>query len=283
MNDWLRITRNGAPLILSMPHAGVEIPAELEAKLASPWLARRDADWWIDKLYDFGSALGATVIQTRISRTVIDVNRDPTGVSLYPGQATTELCPTTTFDGEPLYREGVAPSAEEIAARRTRYFLPYHAALASEIARLHARHTRVVVYDCHSIRSRIPRLFDGELPNFNIGTNSGQSCSQELAVAVESECGSTAFSHVANGRFKGGYITRHYARPEDGVHAIQMELACRGYMREQPGPVEPNSWPVPYDAVYAAPMRAILKRVLEACLAFAQQASAHQTALHRGA
>ena len=173
-NHWLRVTRGDAPLVLSVPHAGTDIPAELEASLVSPWLARRDADWWVDRLYDFGGALGATVIRTGLSRTVIDVNRDPSGASLYPGQATTELCPTTTFDGEPLYRDGRSPDAAEIAARRERYYDPYHQALRTEIARLRTRHPRVVLYDCHSIRSRIPRLFDGELPNFNIGTNSGR-------------------------------------------------------------------------------------------------------------
>jgi formiminoglutamase len=272
MKHWLRVVRGTVPLVLSVPHAGTELP-ELEPRLVSPWLARRDADWWVDELYDFGRSLGATVIRTALSRTVIDVNRDPSGASLYPGQATTELCPTTTFDGEPLYRDGAAPDANEITARRKRYFRPYHDALAAEIARLRAEHAIVVVYDCHSIRSRIPRLFDGELPNFNIGTNSGRSCAPALADAVVAECAATTLSHVLNGRFKGGYITRHYGRPESGVHAVQMELACRGYMRETPGPVTAEQWPVPYDPAFAAPMRVTLTRVLEACLAFAHGGS----------
>jgi N-formylglutamate amidohydrolase len=145
-----------------MPHAGVDIPAPFRQGLASQWLAQRDADWWIDKLYDFGAPLGATLVRTSISRTVIDVNRDPAGASLYPGQATTELCPTTTFDGEPLYRSNAAPDAAAIEKRREIYYVPYHAALVSEIKRLRARYARIVLYDCHSIRSRIPRLFAGE-------------------------------------------------------------------------------------------------------------------------
>ena len=186
--DWLSITRHEAPLLLSIPHAGVEIPDEFAAGLLSPWIARRDADWWVDKLYDFAPALGATVVRTAISRTVIDVNRDPSGASLYPGQATTELCPTTTFDGESLYRADAAPDAQQVAARRAKYYAPYHAALRTEIERLRKLHPAVVLYDCHSIRSRIPRLFAGDLPNFNIGTHGGASCAAELTSAVEAAC-----------------------------------------------------------------------------------------------
>ncbi|HEY5102268.1 MAG TPA: N-formylglutamate deformylase [Steroidobacteraceae bacterium] len=267
--NWLHITRNDMPLILSMPHAGIDLPAGYAHELTSAWLARRDADWWIDKLYDFGAALGATVVRTAISRTVIDVNRDPSGASLYPGQATTELCPTTTFDGEALYRSNHAPDVGAIALRRDSYYQPYHAALAAEIRRLKAQHPLVVVYDCHSIRSRIPRLFNGELPNFNLGTHSGASCAPALTAAIEHICDATTFSRVTNGRFKGGYITRHYGRPHDGVHALQMELACRGYMAEKPGPVAPEQWPPHYDERYAAPMRTALRAVLTGCLEFA--------------
>lgn len=266
--DWLEVGRGDAPLVVSFPHTGTDIPEEIEARLVSPWLARKDADWWIDRLYGFARSLGATTVRTAISRTVIDVNRDPSGASLYPGQATTELCPTTTFDGEPLYREGAAPDAVEIARRRETYFAPYHAALAAELERLRASHGRVVLYEAHSIRSRIPRLFDGELPNFNIGTNSGASCDPALTSVVEAACDASGFSRVTNGRFKGGWTTRHYGRPETGVHAVQMELACRGYMDETP--VEPELWPSPYDPARAAAMRGALAKVLNACLDFAR-------------
>jgi N-formylglutamate deformylase len=268
--DWLSVTRNDAPLLLSVPHAGTEIPAALAARLVSPWLGRQDADWWVDRLYDFGTKLGASLVRTRLSRTVVDVNRDPSGASLYPGQNTTELCPTTTFDGEPLYRLGEDPAAGEISQRSAQFHAPYHAALAAEIARLRRKHPRVVLYDCHSIRSRVPRLFDGELPVFNIGTNGGRSCDGGLTRAVEAACGATPFSRVTNGRFRGGYITRHFGRPEDGVHAIQMELACRGYFDEPAGKITPENWPPEYDAARAAPLRAALESVLEACLAFAR-------------
>jgi formiminoglutamase len=201
---------------------------------------------------------------------VIDVNRDPSGASLYPGQATTELCPTTTFDGEPLYRPGAEPNELDIASRRSTYFAPYHQALAEEIRRLRAQHPHVVLYDCHSIRSVVPRLFEGMLPNFNIGTNGGTSCDPEVQRMAEEVCGATDFSLVSNGRFKGGWITRRYGAPDEGVHAIQMELACRGYMAEPLGPVTPNDWPAPYDPAYAAPMRAALTRLLEALAAWAR-------------
>ena len=267
--EWLTVRQGQSPLIVSLPHTGTDLPDWLLPHIVSPWLAQKDADWWIDKLYDFAADLDATIVHTAISRTVIDVNRDPSGVSLYPGQATTELCPTTTFDGEDLYLPGHAPDAPEIARRRERYFEPYHAALSCEIARLRAVHPRIALYDCHSIRSVIPRLFDGVLPNFNIGTNSGAACAPELAQVIAGLCAAGPFTHVINGRFKGGYITRRYGNPVGGVHAVQMELGCRTYMPETLGPVEPRAWPTAFDPAYAAPVRAALTDILKACLAFA--------------
>lgn len=269
-SDWLTVHRGDAPLVVSFPHTGTDIPAVFESKLVSPWLSRKDADWWIDRLYDFVRDMGATTVHTSISRTVIDVNRDPSGVSLYPGQATTELCPSTTFDGEPLYKNNAIPDDKEIAERRARYFDPYHAALDAELTRLRGQHKKVALYDCHSIRTVIPRLFDGELPTFNIGTNSGASCDPALAATVQSICAGTEFTHIINGRFKGGYITRRFGNPSGGIHAVQMELACRGYMHEQLGPVTERNWPTPYDPAYAAPMRAALTRILQACLDYAR-------------
>jgi formiminoglutamase len=256
-------------LVVSLPHTGTTIPADIGRRLASRWLSLKDADWYVERLYTSAVLLGATVLRTGISRTVIDVNRDPSGASLYPGRATTELCPTTTFDGEPLNRPGCEPDADEIATRRAKYFDPYHQILADEIARLKANHGRVVVYDCHSIRSVIPRLFDGELPHVNVGTDSGRSCASQLTAAVEAVLAETELTRVTNGRFKGGYITRHHGKPADGVHAVQMELAMRGYLREPVGPVDKSNWPPTYDDAYAATMRDVVRRVLEECLAFA--------------
>jgi formiminoglutamase len=267
---WLTVEPRDAPLIVSFPHTGTDIPPDIEAHCVSPWLARKDADWWIDKLYVFARDLDATVIHTAISRTVIDVNRDPSGVSLYPGQTTTELVPTTTFDGEPLWNPGRVPDTNEIERRKATYFAPYHAALAAEIARLRSTHPRVALYDCHSIRSIIPRLFPGELPVMNIGTNSGASCDMDLAEPIAAIASASRFSAVVDGRFKGGYITRRYGNPDAGVHAVQMELACRGYLREPVGPVEEESWPVPFDDGFAADIRATLRAILEACLRFAE-------------
>jgi formiminoglutamase len=269
---WLTVREGSAPLLLCMPHTGTTIPAEMEARLVSPWLARKDTDWWIDRLYEFASGLGASVVRTDVSRTVIDCNRDPSGVSLYPGQATTELCPTTTFEGELLYRIGAAPQEAEIAARRSAWFEPYHRAIEQEIARLRALHPAIVLYDCHSIRSRIRRLFTGTLPHFNIGTFAGASCAPELTARIEQLCDRGPFSRVTNGRFKGGYTTRHYGCPQRGVHALQMELACRGYLREPQGEVDESNWPCPWDETSAAPMQGLLEQVLSACLTFAAAA-----------
>lgn len=268
--DWLFLLRGPSPLIVSMPHTGIELDVISGARPTSRWLARKDADWWIHLLYDFAPSLGATIVRTQISRTVIDCNRDPTGKSLYPGQYTTELCPTTTFDGEPLYRDGMAPAAEEIAARRERFFAPYHTAIKSEIARLRTSHRKVVLFDAHSIRSRIPRLFEGELPHFNIGTNGGASCGPRLTQAIEAICDATEHSRVTNGRFKGGYTTRHYGAPAKGVHALQLELAMRAYLNE-PDIVTLENWPVPYAPARAAGLRAVLKQILEACIEFARE------------
>lgn len=257
MTDWLSVHRGAGPLIVSIPHSGADIPAEFMGDFRSPALARNDADWFVDRLYDFARALGATIVHSAVSRSVIDLNRDPSGASLYPGQATTGLCPETTFDGEPLYRPGRAP---DVAARRAGWFDPYHAALAAEIARLRASHPAIILYDAHSIRSHVPRLFDGELPQFNIGTNSGQSCAPALAASVRNAC---TDSVVVDGRFKGGWITRHYGAPQQGVHAIQMELAIRGYADESP-------WPPRWSAERAAPLQARLHAILSTCIDFAK-------------
>lgn len=267
--EWLTVTRGDAPLVVSLPHTGTTIPDAFARRLVSPWLARKDADWWIDRLYGFAAAeLGATVIHTAISRTVIDVNRDPSGVSLYPGQNTTGLCPTETFDGEPLYVAGQEPTPDDIAERRQRFFDPYHEALEWELARLLATHKRIVLYDCHSIRSVIPRLFDGELPQFNVGTNDRKSCDPWLTKVVERVCDAAGLTRVTNGRFKGGYITRHYARPDEGVHAIQMELACRGYMHE-PAQVDEVNWPSPFTPENSGALQQTLREVLSAAVAWA--------------
>ena len=264
MSDWLHISRGEMPLIVSIPHAGTRIPPEIADDFVSPALAQGDADLHVERLYAFAADMGATVIRTDISRSAIDMNRDPSGASLYPGQATTELCPTTSFDGTALYASGRQPGAEEIARRRARWFAPYHHAISDEIARLRALHPHIVLYDAHSIRSHVPRLFAGELPQFNIGTNGGTSCAALLTSAVEAACDASGLGRVTNGRFRGGWITRHYGAPDTGVHAIQMELAMRGYLDEA------SPFPAPWDPARAAPLQTILQAALAACLIFAK-------------
>jgi N-formylglutamate deformylase len=268
MSDFVEIHRGTAPLIVGFPHTGADLPPELEDAFVSPWLVRKDADWWVHELYAFARDLGATTVRTRLSRSVIDCNRDPSGASLYPGQATTGLCPAETFDGEPLY-SGTGPDEAEIQRRRIAYFDPYHAALKAELERLRNQHPRIVLYDAHSIRSHIPRLFDGELAELNIGTNAGTSCAPALADAVEALCAGSGRSHVRDGRFRGGWTTRHYGQPAQDVHAIQMELAIRSYHPEPATPT-PGNWPGDFDSAFSAPLASTLSDILKACLAFAR-------------
>lgn len=256
--DFIQIQRGDAPLLLSVPHAGTDLPPDIAAALVSEERGLGDADWHMDHVYAFARSIGATIVRTSISRTVIDVNRDPSGQSLYPGQSTTSLVSEITFDGLPMYREGQEPDEAEIARRKEAYYLPYHAALQAEVNRLRATHPRIVLYDCHSIRSLVPRLFDGLLPVFNIGTNKGQSADPELTRAVVDACAKTGQSLVLNGRFVGGWITRHYGRPQNGVHAIQMELAQRFYMDEY----QPTVLPQDKAAEASAQLGSVLQAVI---------------------
>lgn len=270
--DWLAVHHGDAPLVVSFPHTGTEIPEKIESQLVSPWLARKDTDYWVDVLYDFAHSIGATTIRTALSRTVIDVNRDPSGASLYPGQTTTGLCPLETFDGEPLYKSGHEPGPAEVLRRRAEYFDPYHAALAFELERKRAAFGCVVLYDAHSIRSRVPRLFEGTLPQFNIGTNNGTSCNPALTVAIEKICDASG-PRVTNGRFRGGWITRRCGNPAVNIHAMQMELAMDGYLAEPQDALNPGNWPTPLDDVRAARLRVALRDVLGACIEFASRRS----------
>jgi N-formylglutamate deformylase len=226
------IQRKG-PLVLGMPHIGTMIPPEVSVTLNDVGRAVPDTDWWLDRLYtDIAERFDATVVMAGVSRFVIDVNRDPSGISLYPGQNTTTLCPLTTFDNMPIYIEGQKPDQAEISRRQQVYFQPFHDAMASALDRVRTLHEYAVLYDCHSIRSECPHLFEGILPTLNLGTNSGASCALPLQQAAETGMASSGFSHVSNGRFKGGFITRHYGQPNHGVHALQMEITQSAYMQE---------------------------------------------------
>lgn len=226
----ISVHQGDSPVILAMPHGGTFVPNDIFARLNARGQELADTDWHIDQLYA-GLLPSATVVAANFHRYVIDANRGPDDASLYPGQNTTGLCPVTDFDGQPIWVQ--APDADDIAARKATYHAPYHAALAAEIARIRALHGVAILYDCHSIRSNIPFLFDGTLPVFNVGTNAGASCAQAVSDAVFAPCFAPK---VLNGRFKGGWTTRHYGRPEQGVHAIQMEIAQRAYLTAEQAP-----------------------------------------------
>ncbi len=261
--NWISIIRGEAPLVMALPHTGTALP---EDAFPNAWLARHDTDWWVDRLYAFAADMGATIVRSDISRSIIDLNRDPSGHSLYPGQATTGLIPAETFDGEPL---GQAITPADVELRLDRWFWPYHRAIAAELERLRTRHKAVVLYDAHSIRSHIPRLFDGALPVFNIGTDGGRTCEAELQQTVQQICEASGLPTVVNGRFRGGWTTRHYGNPHGGVHAIQMELAMRAYLDEPDGQPTPENWPPAYSAERAAPLQRVLRQIVQACLDFA--------------
>lgn len=256
--DVYELRRGDAPLLISAPHVGTELPEAIAARLTAVGRTLIDADWHVDRLYAFAAELGATMLRARYSRYVIDVNRDPGGVSLYPGARTTSLCPTETFEGEPLYAHGDAPDDAEIAARRERYWQPYHDVLAAEIARLRALHEHVVVLDAHSIWGRLPLLFEGELPDVNLGTDSGRSCEPALREAVVEVLRGSPYGHVVDGRFKGGYITRHYADPAHGVQTLQIELNQRTYLADG----SRSAW----DDAKAARLSVTLRAVCDALL-----------------
>jgi N-formylglutamate deformylase len=230
----IEVVQGDSPLVLGLPHTGAGVPPEIWARLNDTGKALADTDWHIHTLYG-GLVEGVTTVRTPIHRYVIDVNRDPAGVSLYPGQNTTGLVPLTDFDGLPIWDN--PPDAADIEDRRARFHAPYHAALATELDRVRARHGFAVLYDCHSIRSRIPFLFDGTLPDFNIGTNGGATCDPSIETAVHALCKrADGYSSILNGRFKGGWTTRHYGRPDGGLHAIQMELAQSTYLSAETPP-----------------------------------------------
>jgi N-formylglutamate deformylase len=221
------------PLLVSMPHVGTDIPDDVAARLTPCAAARADTDWHLAELYGFLETMGASVLSARWSRYLIDLNRPPENTNLYPGQDTTGLCPVDTFGRERLYREGMEPDEAEVSLRLQRYWRPYHEQLRAELDRLLTLHGRVVLWDAHSIASKVPRFFEGRLPDLNFGTADGKSCSLQLEGAmIKLAQAQDHYSFIFNGRFKGGHITRHYGNPAGGVHAIQLEMCQCLYMNE---------------------------------------------------
>jgi len=254
------LARGDSPLVVDVPHAGTHIPGAIAARFTPAGLRVPDTDWHVDRLVSFAPEAGMTLLCATHSRYVVDLNRDPSGVQLYAGADNTELCPTRTFGNAPIYAAEILPAPEEIAARRRDYFDPYHAALHAEIERVRARHGYAILLDGHSIRSVVPRFFAGRLSDLNLGTADGASCAPAVQAAADLVlAGATAFTSVVNGRFKGGYVTRHYGQPARGVHALQLEIAQACYMDESP--------PYPWDAPRAAKLVAVLERLVAALLA----------------
>jgi N-formylglutamate deformylase len=251
------------PLLVSMPHTGTGIPADLQDDYAERALGLEDTDWHLYRLYDFLPALGASVIRPQYSRYVIDLNRPPDDAPMYPGASNTELCPTHFFNGDALYKASRAPDLAERLRRRELYWQPYHSALAAELARLKALHGFALLWDAHSIRSEIPWLFDGRLPDLNIGTANGAAAHASITEAAAAACaGAPGVSSIVNGRFKGGYITRHYGRPAQDVHAVQLEKCQSLYMQEVA--------PFAYDEALATKIQPVLSNMVSASLAAAR-------------
>jgi N-formylglutamate deformylase len=257
-DDVYTLHRGTAPLLVSLPHDGSLIPDDIAQHMHPRARIAPDTDWHVARLYAFARELGASIVIPRYSRYVVDLNRPPDDVSLYPGQNTTGLCPIVQFTGDPVYVEDRHPSPAEIQARIDAYWRPYHAALGAELQRMRATHGRVVLWEGHSIRGECPFLFEGRLPDFNLGTAGGTSCSRTLQDRLASILSQAeGYDFVVNGRFKGGYITRHYGAPADGIDAVQLEISQRIYMDE-----DSFAW----DDARAVDAQRVLRRLLEATL-----------------
>jgi N-formylglutamate deformylase len=263
MTDNFQFTPGTTPVLISVPHAGTAIPPAIAARMTPEALTLPDTDWHVEKLYDFATELGAGLIAADHSRYVVDLNRDPSGKPLYPGADNSEFVPLTTFAEQPIYRPGQQPDAAEIAERRATYWQPYHHRLTAELARLKSTFGIAVLWDGHSILSHVPRFFDGRLPDLNLGSAKGASAAPALVAHVMDVLGNAEeFSSILNGRFTGGYITRHYGQPDDNIHALQLEMAESAYLDE----TDPSR----YDPARAARLKALLSQTIETVTAWTQ-------------
>lgn len=251
-----RYHQGTSPLLINIPHGGTEVPDQIAQRFTSKARALPDTDWHVPVLYAFARVLGASILEARLSRYVVDLNRPPDDDSLYPGQMTTGLCPDTLFDGTPLYQTGESLPEAEIETRRQRYWQPYHDQLSTVLERIRDKFGYALLYDAHSIASRVPRLFSGRLPALNLGTADGRSCTPACERALAAVLAASSYTNVVNGRFVGGYITRHYGRPRDNVHAVQMEITQESYMDEIEG--------FPYIDAKAGRLQPVLESLLRA-------------------
>jgi len=261
MSDTYTLIKGSVPLLISMPHNGEEIPNDIAKKMTKQALQVPDTDWHKDKLYDFAQALGAYVLMPKFNRYVIDLNRDPNGVDLYPGANSTELCPTTGFDLSDIYLMGKTPDVNEISRRVECYWQPYHDAIANTLNEIKETFGKAVLLEAHSIRSHVPRFFEGRLPDFNFGTSNGASCSPSLINKVN-QLDFAPYSTITNGRFKGGFITREYGKPENNIHSIQLELSQITYMNEQT---------FEYDEMLAGQVKPKLEQLVKALIDFSKE------------
>ncbi len=258
-NAVFTLTPGSSPLLISVPHVGTQIPPDLAPRYLPRALQVEDTDWHLEQLYAFVTTLGAGLIVPRYSRYVIDLNRGPDNAPMYAGTNNTELCPTRFFTGETNYHAGREPDAAEIERRRAVYWQPYHDAVTAELDRIQTRHGHAILFDGHSIKSELPWLFEGKLPDLNLGTANGASCAPGLRAALSQVLqAQDRFTHVTDGRFKGGYITRHFGRPAEGRHAIQLEMCWSTYMVESP--------PYTVDAARAAQLAPVLRALVQTML-----------------
>ncbi len=260
MSAVFKLHQGTTPLLISMPHVGTAIPDELRGAYPPRALMSEDTDWHLEQLYGFAFGMGAGMLVPQYSRYVIDLNRPPDDAPMYPGASNTELCPTRFFSGDSLYLDGQAPDQQEKARRLTKYWQPYHQALQAELQRLRELHGHAVLFDAHSIRSELPWLFEGRLPDLNLGTVDGRSCDAQLTAQLARLFAQQSdYTQVVNGRFKGGYITRRYGAPEQGVHAVQLEMCWSTYMHENAPPFPKDAW----DDARAAKVQPLLKQIVQ--------------------
>lgn len=252
MIDCYTLHEGDSPLLVTVPHDGRMIPGDIAVKMTEAGRSIPDTDWHVARLYEFVTELGASLIVANYSRYVVDLNRPADDAAMYEGQLSTGLCPRQAFDGRELY-EGETDI--DVAGRLDEYWNPYHDKVQQTIDSLREKHGHALLWDAHSIKSHMPTLFDGELPVLNVGTYDGQSCDSARADAVMEVATASQYAAIFNGRFKGGYTTRHYGNPAAGVHAVQLELAQRAYMDETSGA---------YDEVAASQLGDTLRRMMVA-------------------